>query len=102
MDQTPSNSIPSSARVRLCPGVRMQKDKISGQTMLLYPESTLELNSTGTAIVELCDGRTFDEIVAALAKRFNAPADVLRGDVSEYLIRLRDKRLVQWPDAGTT
>ena len=94
-DNAPS-MVDGTARVGLAPGVRAQKDKITGQTMLLYPEGTLQLNSTGAAITELCDGRTFDEIVTALATRFGAPADVLRADISQYLHRLRERRLVQW------
>ena len=94
-DKDPS-MIDGSARISLAPGVRAQKDRITGQTMLLYPEGTLQLNSTGTAIIEQCDGRTFDEIVTALAARFGAPADVLRADVSQYLRRLRERHLVQW------
>src|SRR4051812_16705108 len=85
MSEAAPIQIPSDAQVRLAPGVRMQHDKISGQTMLLYPESTLQLNVTGTAIVELCDGRSFEQIVTALAARFNAPADVLRADIARYL-----------------
>src|SRR4051812_17753143 len=94
-DNEPS-MIDGSAQISLAAGVRAQKDKITGQTMLLYPEGTLQLNATGTAIIELCDGRAFDEIVAALATRFGAPADVLRADVSQYLHRLRERHLVQW------
>jgi pyrroloquinoline quinone biosynthesis protein D len=96
MSEKDPSMIDGTVRISLAPGVRAQKDRITGQTMLLYPEGTLQLNSTGAAITELCDGRTFDEIVSALATRFGAPADVLRADIGQYLHRLRERRLVQW------
>jgi pyrroloquinoline quinone biosynthesis protein D len=81
---------------RLAPGVRLQPDRVSGKPALLYPEGVLLLNPTGAAIVELCDGRrTFGEIVGALALHFQAPAEVLSGDVAEYLGRLSDRGLLQ-------
>src|ERR1700687_5007720 len=77
-------------------GVRIQPDQVSGKPALLYPEGVLLLNPTGAAIVELCDGRrTFGEILAALALRFQAPAEVLSGDVAEYLGKLCDRGLVK-------
>jgi pyrroloquinoline quinone biosynthesis protein D len=73
----------------------LRTDKVTGDRMLLYPEGALALNPTGAAIVDLCDGRrTFAELIASLAAQFNAPADVLAPDVSQYLARLRERGLV--------
>ena len=87
--------IPPAARPRLAPGVRLQTDRVSGSPVLLYPEGMLQMNPTGAAIVELCDGRrSVADVVAALAQRFNAPTDVLHGDVVGYLHRLRQRGLL--------
>jgi coenzyme PQQ biosynthesis protein PqqD len=56
----------------------------------------LELNETGSEIMELCDGaRSLDEIVRLLAAKFEAPAELLRTDVADYLLRLRTKGLLE-------
>ncbi len=53
---------------------KLRVDRLSGQTLLLYPESGLALNESAAAIVRSCDGRQVSEIAAALG----APlADVL-------------------------
>jgi pyrroloquinoline quinone biosynthesis protein D len=77
--------------------VRLQIDRVTGKLALLYPEGVLLLNATGAAIVELCkDERTLGEIHAALAERYDAPPDPLARDVAEYLLRLRDRGLIDW------
>jgi coenzyme PQQ biosynthesis protein PqqD len=87
--------LPSRCRPRLAPGVRRQTDRVSGRPALLYPEGVLLLNSTGAAIVELCDGRrTLEDIVSLLAERFAAPPERVGPDVAEYLLRLYHKRLM--------
>ncbi len=97
-EETPKPPIALTARPRLNSKVRVQTDKVSGKPALLYPEGVLILNPTGAAIVALCDGqRTLTEIVAALAEKYNAPADALASDVVEYLARLRDKGLLDLP-----
>ena len=87
--------IAPDARPRLAGKARVQTDKVSGKPALLYPEGVLLLNPTGAAIVELCDGqRTFSEIAATLAERYNAPPDAVLTDVAEYLNRLRERGLL--------
>jgi pyrroloquinoline quinone biosynthesis protein D len=91
-------AIGAGVRPRLAAKARMQTDRVSGEPVLLYPEGVLLLNPTGAAIVELCDGhRTFAELVDELAARYNAPVEELSRDVGEYLIRLRDRSLLELP-----
>jgi pyrroloquinoline quinone biosynthesis protein D len=79
----------------LAPKVRARMDRVSGRPALLYPEGVLLLNPTGSAIVELCDGeRTVAAIVQILSDRYGIPADQLSGDVSDFLRRLKQKRLL--------
>ena len=82
-------------RPRLSSKARLQPDRASGKLALLSPENIMLLNATGAAIVELCDGRTVAEIVAALAQRFAAPPERLQAEVLGYLDRLREKGLIE-------
>lgn len=57
---------------------------------LLYP-----LNSVAARIWELCDGaRSVDEIVAMLAREFEAPEPTIRADAVDFIQRLADAKLV--------
>jgi pyrroloquinoline quinone biosynthesis protein D len=82
-------------RPRLSSKARLQPDGPSGKLALLSPENIMLLNTTGAAIVELCDGRMVAEIVAALAQRFAAPPERLQAEVLGYLVRLREKGLIE-------
>ena len=77
----------------LARGVRYRWDDIRDQHQLLYPEGLLVLNETGAAIVQLCDGRSLDEIVESLAEDF-AVAEVPE-DVHQFLGRLTERGLIR-------
>jgi pyrroloquinoline quinone biosynthesis protein D len=84
-------------RPRLVAKARMQIDKVSGEPVLLYPEGLLLLNTTGAAIIQLCDGKhTFLEIVMELAAQYNISSEVLRSDVGDYLVRLHKRALMDF------
>jgi pyrroloquinoline quinone biosynthesis protein D len=84
-------------RPRLVAKARMQIDKVSGEPVLLYPEGLLLLNTTGAAIIQLCDGKhTFLEIVMELAAQYNISSEVLRSDVGDYLVRLHKCALMDF------
>ena len=66
--------------------------RTSASAFLLVPEGVVELSPSAAAIAELIDGNhTLDGIAAALAERFDAPADTLRADVAEFCDSLRDR-----------
>jgi pyrroloquinoline quinone biosynthesis protein D len=88
-------------RPRLSSKARLQPDAPSGKLALLSPENIMLLNTTGAAIVELCDGRTAAEIVSALALRFSAPRERLQAEVLGYLGRLREKGLIEGSALGS-
>jgi pyrroloquinoline quinone biosynthesis protein D len=89
-------SIGPGERPRLAAKARVQVDRVSGESILLYPEGVLVLNGTGAAIVDLCDGRRrFADLVDELGARYGAPAAALAADVAEYLNRLRDHGLLE-------
>jgi coenzyme PQQ biosynthesis protein PqqD len=71
-------------------------DPVTGKPTLLYPEGMMILNSTGEAIVRLCDGaRTARDIVASLATRYQVSSEALERDVTEFLGQLRERQLVE-------
>jgi pyrroloquinoline quinone biosynthesis protein D len=89
--------IGKAARPRLAKKAMLRVDKKTGQKVLLYPEKGLVLNATGAAILELCDGqRSFDAIVSALARTFDAgPAAGLEQETEAFLTTLAERGLVE-------
>jgi len=89
------NPINPTLRPKLASHVRLKIDAPTGDPILLYPEGVLILNSTAYEIAQRCIGeKTVAEIVSALAEEFDAPEEVLRGDVFENLEDLRQKNLL--------
>lgn len=78
-------------------GVRVRHDPQRGQPVLLGPERALMLDEVGAAILQRVDGAASVEgIVADLAAAYDAPAEVIRGDVEAFLADLHDRRLLDW------
>jgi len=76
----------------------LQRDKITGSPILLYPEGVLVLNAPGEAIIRLCDGTlSQDEIVEKLRQSFEAPREVIDADVGKLLNKLKLLNLMAWP-----
>ncbi|MDF3416536.1 pyrroloquinoline quinone biosynthesis peptide chaperone PqqD [Sulfitobacter sp. M57] len=77
-------------------GVRLHADKVRSRWVLLAPERTIDLDPIGLAILQEVDGlRTFSQIVAGLAVKYEAPVDQISGDVGEFLAGLADRRIVE-------
>src|SRR5579862_884064 len=82
--------------VRLASHARLRGDPVTGKPTLLFPEGMMILNSTGEAIVRLCEGiRTPEDIMSTLATRYQVSPQALERDVTEFLGRLRDRQLVE-------
>ena len=80
-------------RPRLATGVRLHRDKVREQDVLLFPEGALVLNDTAVEVLELCDGeRSLDDIAGVLGERYEG-ADV-KDDVSELLDGIGERGLV--------
>lgn len=77
----------------LAPGTRYRWDKVRNQHQLVFPEGMMVLNESGTAILQLCDGRTTDALIAALKQKYPGaePAD----DVHAFLGHLAERGLVR-------
>jgi len=83
-------------RPRLVRHARYRWDELRGQHQLVFPEGILVLNDTGAAIVGLCDGRSLDELLAALAEAYDDCPP--REEVCEFLQRLAKKGLLRDAD----
>lgn len=92
-----SRHIAADVRPALLPKARLQIDRVSNESILLYPEGVLELNVTGAAIVALCDGQhTFQAMLRALAAIYQISPDALREDVEEFLHGLCRESLLEF------
>jgi len=74
------------SRPQLARKARLRTDRLTGETLLLYPEHGLVLNASAAAILRLCDGRSVGDIAAELA----APLT----DIVEFLATLSERGLV--------
>ena len=81
-----TSALSADSRPQLARKTRLRTDRLSGETLLLYPEHGLILSPSAAAILRLCDGRSVGDIAAELA----APV----GDVLEFLTTLSDRGLV--------
>lgn len=80
---------------RLPRGVRMHRDRVRDQWVLLAPERALALDAVGHAVLSEVNGvRSFDGIVAALAERYGAPAEEIARDCAGFLDALVGRRIV--------
>jgi pyrroloquinoline quinone biosynthesis protein D len=90
-----SKAIADHMRPRLARGVRLQTDGATEKTVLLFPEGILELNETAGEILIRCDGRTVGDILLALAEEYDVDRETLTADVSETLLDLESRKLVE-------
>jgi pyrroloquinoline quinone biosynthesis protein D len=76
----------ADSRPQLARKARLRTDRLTGETLLLYPEHGLVLNASAAAILRLCDGRSAGDIAAELG----APLS----DVLDFLATLGERGLV--------
>jgi pyrroloquinoline quinone biosynthesis protein D len=85
-----------TSKPRLAAGCRW---RTSGEErFLLFPEGAIRVKGTGLKILELCNGqRTFSEVVKELETHYALrDAERIRNEVSGFLERLHDKRIVDY------
>jgi GeoRSP system PqqD family protein len=58
--------------------------------------SMLSLNEFGIELWEMCDGRTTDEMVAALLPEFDVAEELLRADILAFLDILSQKGFIRY------
>ena len=88
-------TIDRTAVLRLRPHVRLQFDETRQQRVVQAPERVLMPDEIAVRILNLCDGQTRVEALAeTLAGEYQAPRDVIEGDVLEMLPDLAEKGIV--------
>jgi pyrroloquinoline quinone biosynthesis protein D len=79
-----SDALSLDSRPALARKARLRYEQVRQTDLLLLPERVVKLNSTGAAILRLCDGqRTVSEIVRQVESQFGQPS--LENDVVEFL-----------------
>lgn len=76
--------------------VRMRFDAIRRKHVVLAPEKLFWPDEVGVAILTLCDGEhTVGDIADKLAQQYDAPRQVILGDVLEFVQEWSDKLLLK-------
>ena len=88
--------IEGTAVLSFAPHVRFRFDETRKAWIVLAPERLLLPDEPAVEILRLIDGeRDVDAIIDDLAGRFEAPRDVIAGDVLPMLRDLVDKRVLR-------
>ncbi|MBL6749950.1 MAG: pyrroloquinoline quinone biosynthesis peptide chaperone PqqD [Nevskia sp.] len=81
---------------RLAPGVKFRFDEVRQAWVLLAPERLFLPDEQAVEILKLVDGaRSVAAIVADLAERFEAPPELIAGDVGAMLQDLAGKGAIR-------
>lgn len=87
--------VASTATPKLPRGVRLRRDEVRDEWLLLAPERVLKPDAIAVKVLELCDGvRTVDGIVDELAAAYAAPREQIETDVKKMLEDLANKRVL--------
>ena len=92
MSELPAETaVPALAR-----GVKFRFDEVRQRWVLLAPERLFVPDDQAVEILKLVDGsRSLGGIVDELAARFNAPRDLISGDVAAMLADLSAKGAIR-------
>ena len=83
------------SKPRLPRGVRLRRDQVRDEWMLLAPERVVKANPIAVAVIEKCDGqRSLSQIVDELAETYKADRAVIERDVTRLVADLALKRMV--------
>jgi pyrroloquinoline quinone biosynthesis protein D len=89
-------AVEGDAVLRFAPHVRFRFDEVRQAWVVLAPERLLLPDEQAVEILRLIDGkRDVDNVVEELAGRFDAPREVIAGDVVAMLKDLVDKKVLR-------
>lgn len=89
-------SAESDAVLRFAPHAKFRFDGVRQAWVVLAPERLLLPDEQAVEILQLIDGeRTIDGIIDELVRRYEAPRDVIAGDVIKMLQDLVDKKVLR-------
>jgi pyrroloquinoline quinone biosynthesis protein D len=78
-------------------GVKFRFDAVREAWIILAPEKLFLPDEQAIEILKLVDGvRSLGGIIGDLAERFDAPREMISGDVMTMLRDLADKGVVRW------
>jgi pyrroloquinoline quinone biosynthesis protein D len=91
-----SRSVVDGASIlRFAPHTRFRFDEVRRAWVVLAPERLLLPDEQAVEILQLIDGeRSVDTIIEELARRYDAPREVIAADVVKMLQDLADKRVL--------
>ena len=93
---TQRTSVDGEMVLRFSPHVRFRFDETRQAWVVLAPERLLLPDEQAVEILRLIDGqRAVDGVIDELAIRYEAPRDVIAGDVIKMLQDLIDKKVLQ-------
>jgi pyrroloquinoline quinone biosynthesis protein D len=93
---TEAARLDGKAALRFAPHTRFRFDETRQAWVVLAPERLLLPDEQAVEILRLIDGeRDVDAIVDELASRFDAPREVIAGDVLAMLQDLLDKKVLK-------
>ena len=89
-------AVAGDAVLRFAPHVRFRFDEVRQAWVVLAPERLLLPDEQAVEILQLIDGkRDVDKVVEELAGRYDAPREVIAGDVIAMLKDLVDKKVLR-------
>ena len=87
--------VATSAIPELERGIRLKHDIVRERHVVLGPEMLIELNQTGTAIMNQIDGSaSINEIVDRLAQQFEVNPQDISKDVAEFCTSMMLRRVL--------
>jgi pyrroloquinoline quinone biosynthesis protein D len=89
-------SVAGDAVLRFAPHVRFRFDETRQAWVVLAPERLLLPDEQAVEILQLIDGeRAVEGVIDELTRRYEAPRDVIAGDVVKMLQDLVDKKVLR-------
>jgi pyrroloquinoline quinone biosynthesis protein D len=96
MTGEPRLSVEGNDVLRFAPHTRFRFDDIRQAWIVLAPERLMLPDEQAVEILQLIDGkRSVDAVINELAGRYDAPRDVIAGDVIKMLQDLVDKKVLR-------
>jgi len=89
-------SVEGGAVLHFAPHAKFRFDEVRQAWIVLAPERLLLPDEQAVEILQLMDGeRSVDTIIDELARRYEAPRDVIASDVVKMLQDLVDKKVLR-------
>ena len=92
----PRQSVEGDAVLRFAPHIRFRFDEVRQAWIVLAPERLMLPDEQAVEILQLIDGvRAVDGVIDELVRRYDAPRNVIAGDVIKMLQDLVDKKVLR-------